>query len=504
MTKRLPVRSCSRYRFAMPPDGRKPQRVSHHVAQKSDIFDAVIIGAGVIGCAVARRFTLEGARVLVLEKATDVLDGASKGNSAILHTGFDAPPGSLEAECLRAGYAEYLDIHRALNLPLDRAGAMVLAWTEEQRAVLPALMEQARANGVDDVEALDAAAVRAREPGVAETVQGGFRVPGEFLIDPWSAPHAYLLQALLNGAELRRSCAVRGGRFDGEAWHLDTSTGPVSGRCVINCAGLYGDRIDESLLGHSRFTIRPRKGQFVVLDKSAAPLLRHILLPVPTKTTKGIVVCRTAFGNVLIGPTAEEQEDRDTAAMDQETLQGLYRKGCEIVPPLRDHPVTAIYAGLRPASDSKDYRIHADAGRRAITVGGIRSTGLSSALGTAQHVYRLYAESVGASHTALSAPQVPTMPNISECAPRRWETPGNGGIVCHCEKVTAAEVEDALSGPLAARSLAGLKRRTRVTMGRCQGFYCSAALARLTEGRLAEPMSVPAAAATEGRSGDDH
>jgi glycerol-3-phosphate dehydrogenase len=445
----------------------------------------------------ARRFTLQGARVAVLEKGADVLDGASKANSAILHTGFDAPPGSLETQCLQAGYGEYLAIHQDLGLPIDRAGAMVLAWNEEQQQTLPRLIEQARENGITDIESLNANAVRALEPEVAETVRGGFRVPGEYLIDPWSAPHAYLLQALLNGAVLKRSCAVTAGVFDGEVWRLTTTQGPCWGRVVINCGGLYGDRIDQMLIGKSAFTIKPRKGQFVVLDKSAAPLLRHILLPVPSKTTKGIVVCRTAFGNVLIGPTAEEQDDRETAATDTQTLQHLLQKGAEIVPALAAHAVTAAYAGLRPASEEKDYRIQAYAAEHYISVGGIRSTGLSSALGTASYVFGLYEQTFSAPLVPLAAPQFPLMNNISEFSLRRWQRPNPVGIGCHCEQVTSCEIDDALSGPLAARSMGGLKRRTRVTMGRCQGFYCSAALARLTEGRLAEPMIADGTAKTE-------
>ncbi|WP_051231891.1 NAD(P)/FAD-dependent oxidoreductase [Stutzerimonas azotifigens] len=451
-------------------------------------FDVAIIGAGVIGCAMARRFTLEGARVVVLEKATDVLDGASKGNSAILHTGFDAPENSLELTCVRQGYAEYRQIHEALNLPLDPCGALVLAWSEEQEAELAGLMAQARRNGIDDLERLDRAQVLQREPNLAEGVVGGFRVPGESLIDPWSAPHAYLLQALLNGAELRLGCALQEARFEGDRWQLRTSRGEVVARTVINCAGLYGDRVEEMLLGGASFRLHPRKGQFIVYDKSAGRLLQHIVLPVPTPITKGVVVCRTVYGNLLVGPTAEEQDDRDAALLEQDKLEQLRARGEAILPALAGHPVTALYAGLRPATERKDYRITAHPLRHYIAVGGIRSTGLSSALGTARYVYALYERELGAWHGGLAEPVLPRMPNISECAPRAWQAPGNGGIVCHCERVTRGEIEAALGGPLAAHTLAGLKRRTRVTMGRCQGYYCSAALAELTEGRLDPPL----------------
>nr|WP_099557810.1 NAD(P)/FAD-dependent oxidoreductase [Hartmannibacter diazotrophicus] len=447
-------------------------------------FDVAVIGAGIVGCALARRFTLDGASVVVLEKAVDVLDGASKGNSAILHTGFDAPEGSLELACVREGYRLYLDIHEKLGLPLIRSGALVLAWNEAQAAELPKLMDQARANGVDDIEPLDRAGLLALEPELSPHVVAGFRVPGESLIDPWSAAHGYLLQALQNGAHLMRSTEVLSGRRVDGAWLLETSQCTVRARLVINAAGLYGDIVDRRVTGENWFTVKPRKGQFVVYDKPAAALAGHILLPVPTKITKGIVVCRTAFGNLLVGPTAEEQEDRAHAVLDRETMQALVRKAEEILPALADHDVTAIYAGLRPATEEKEYRIRADLADDYICVGGIRSTGLTAALGIAAHVARL----ANREWTPIADPVWAQMPALSDEARRDWCQPGNGGIVCHCEMVTRREIEAALSGPLAASSMGGLKRRSRVTMGRCQGFYCSADLARITEGKLAQPM----------------
>ncbi|MGB0659157.1 MAG: NAD(P)/FAD-dependent oxidoreductase [Mangrovicoccus sp.] len=441
----------------------------------NQLYDIAVIGAGVVGCAIARAFTLAGARVIVLEKAKEVLDGASKANSAILHTGFDAPEGSLELTCVQAGYRQYEAIRDRLNLPLDRCGALVLAWDEAQEARLPELMAQARANGVDDVQTLSRGEILALEPGLSSSLKAGFRVPRESLIDPWSAPHGYLLQALLNGAELRRNAELLGGEYDGAAWELDTTAGTIAAQMVINAAGLYGDQVDQRLLGRSDFTIRPRKGQFVVYDKTAARLARHILLPVPTEKTKGIVVCRTIWGNLLVGPTAEDQDDRETADLLPETLEALKAKGAEILPALAGEEVTSIYAGLRPACGDKEYQIrrHDEA---MITVGAIRSTGLSAALGIAEHVRRL----AGAEWPALTDPLWPSMPMLAEDQARDWTQPGNGGIICHCEKVTRREIAAALQGPLGAQSLAGLKRRTRVTMGRCQGFYCSAALDEIT------------------------
>jgi len=449
-------------------------------------YDAAVIGGGVVGCAVARRLTLEGARVVLVERAADILAGASKGNSAILHTGFDAPADSLELACMRRGYAEYLAIRERLNLPLLETGAAVVAWTDSEAGALDGIRARAHANGVGDVRTMDAGELRGREPALAEDAVAALWVPGEHVIDPWSAPLAYLTQAVANGAELRRGCGVEGGRFDGAVWRLDTTAGPIAARAVVNAAGLFGDRLERALLGASEFTIHPRKGQFVVFDKAAAALLTTTILPVPSERTKGVVLVRTAFGNLLVGPTAEEQDDRERATVEPATLRDLIDRAVRMVPGLRDMPVTATYAGLRPASEDKAYRVRFDAERRYLRLGGIRSTGLTAALGLAAHAAERLAE-IDVGGAPLAAPVWPEVPNLAEHRPRPWQGPEGGDIVCHCERVTRGEIRRALAGPLAARDLAGLKRRTRVLLGRCQGFYCGAAVAALTRDELEAP-----------------
>ncbi len=458
----------------------------------TEIFDVTVIGAGVVGCAIARRFTLEGARVAVIEKAHDILDGASKANSAILHTGFDAPPDSMELSCIRDGYREYTEIHNEMGLPLDKSGAHVIAWNDDEVARLEHVAAQASDNGIDDAELIDADELRRREPSLSDHALAAVAVPGESIIDPWSAPYAYLRQSLDNGGEVFLACEVTGGAFDGGQWVLETSRGELTSRHVINCAGLHGDTLDEALLGKATFEIKPRKGQFVVFDKAAAGLINSILLPVPTSQTKGIVVTRTIFGNVLVGPTAEEQDSRTDTSTDEATLNSLLASAAEKVPALGGMPVTAVYAGLRPATEHKHYRIEPRPDQNWITVGGIRSTGLSGALGIARHVFGLTAEQ-GATYRPIGQPKVPNMPVLAENGLRDWQSEGHGEMVCHCELVTEREIQRALTEPLSARSLSGLKRRTRATMGRCQGFYCSARLAELTEGRFDASLSLGAA-----------
>lgn len=455
------------------------------------MFDVAVIGGGVVGCAVLRRFALNGLRAVLLEKESDLLSGASKGNSGILHTGFDAPAGSLELTLMQRGYREYCDIAPRLNLPILETGAMVVAWSTAEAARLDAVERHARANGVDDVRRLTRAEVLSREPHLSPLAVAALLVPGEHVIDPWSAPLAYALQAIANGGEVRRGTEVLGGEFDGAAWRLDTTTGPVRARWTVNCAGLYGDLVQGRLAGSSPFSIKPRKGQFVIFDKAASGLLRTTILAIPDERTKGVVLVRTAFGNLLVGPTAEEQDDRRRAAVDAATLKRLIAQAVAIVPGLEGIGVTATYAGLRPATELKEYRIAKDDGLRLITVGGIRSTGLTSALGIAEHVAEMQAGEAEARMPADERIEVWTpAPNLAEHAERDWARPGAGEIVCHCELVTRREIEAALGGPLPARDFGGLKRRTRAGMGRCQGFYCHGRIASLTAGRFAAPLAM--------------
>ncbi|HHN73491.1 MAG TPA: FAD-dependent oxidoreductase, partial [Thermopetrobacter sp.] len=223
-----------------------------------DRCDVAVIGGGVVGCAVARRLTLEGADVVLLEKAPDILDGASKANSAILHTAFDAPPGSLEHALMLRGREEYLAIRDSLNLPVLETGALVVAWTEEEAALLEGILRRAHDNGITDTRLMSAREARAVEPGLADALVAAVHVPGEYLVDPWSAPLAYLLQAIANGARAWTNAAVTGGERDADGWLLHTPRGDVRAGHVVNCAGLYGDVLDRELLGESDFSIHPR------------------------------------------------------------------------------------------------------------------------------------------------------------------------------------------------------------------------------------------------------
>ncbi len=358
-------------------------------------FDVAIIGGGVVGCAAFREFVLAGARCVLVERDADLINGASKGNSGLLHTGFDAAPGSVEAKCMRLGYRAYLDIRERLNLPLLSTGAVLTAWSADDERRLPLIVAHAHKNGVGNVREISRDELLRREPALSRRARGAVLVPGESVIDPWSAPLAYALQGLLNGGMVVRGAEVTGGALQDGLWRLATSRGEIRARAAVNCAGTCGDLV-EAIARPSPFVIRPRKGQFVVFDKSAYGLVRSIVLPVPNERTKGVLVSRTAFGNLIVGPTAEDQDDRRMATVDRARLADLIEQGNHIVPGLSGHPVTAAYAGLRPAiAGAKDYVVEALPERRWLTASGIRSTGLTAALGIARRLRELYETNFG-------------------------------------------------------------------------------------------------------------
>jgi glycerol-3-phosphate dehydrogenase len=461
-----------------------------------DLIDVVVIGAGVVGCAIARSFAIRGWSTLVVEKAGDILEGASKGNSALLHTGYDEPEASEELRILSHGFNLYRQIHRRMNLPLVETGALVVAWNEEERRELDGICAHAHRNGTIDASVIDQATLRKREPNLSPAAVGAVLIPGEAIIDPWSAPLGYMTQAIRHGARLVTNAEVRRVSRRGDHWRISTAAGEFASRIVVNAAGLFGDRV-EALRGvRPGFTVRPRKGQFVVYDKPASSLVNAIILKVPTPRTKGVLLARTVFGNLLLGPTAEDQEDRIHATVDSTVLERIMAEGTIMLPALAGQTVTATFAGLRPATEHRDYVLKVDGEAGWITVGGIRSTGLSASLGLGEWAAERGGKLLGDERAAPADDDLdwPQMPNLSAYAERPYQREGRSPMACHCEWVTEQELASALTGPVPAGTLGGLKRRTRVMLGRCQGFGCSGAVCRVAPHLLGGEIEVREAA----------
>ncbi len=450
----------------------------------ADVPDVAIIGAGVVGTAIARTLARYSLDCVLAESASDVGTGTSKANTAILHTGFDAKPGTLESRLLARGSALLRDYASEAGIPVERTGALLVAWNPEQFAALPVIAGNAARNGYRAVKPVSAQALYEREPRLGPGALGALEIPDESIICPWTTPLAFATEAVTAGVRLLLGTRVTGVIADatGDAHELRTTGGSLRARWVINAAGLGSEAVD-AMFGGDGFAIRPRRGELIVFDKFARPLLRSILLPVPTARTKGVLVAPTVYGNVLLGPTAEDVDDPGDVSTTSAGLGSLLSAGHRILPGLAGEEVTATYAGLRAATEHPDYQIHVDAKRRYACVAGIRSTGLSASLGIAEYVVNELAEAGLALSPRPGGPvPIPVMPNIGESRPRPYElvtAPRYGEIICHCERVTHGEIADAMTSLLPPADLNGLRRRTRAMNGRCQGFFCAASVSRL-------------------------
>lgn len=445
-------------------------------------FDVVVIGAGVVGSAIARDLAAFDLRIALVDAKGDVGDATSKANTAILHTGFDAKPGTLESQLVRRGYHLLKDYADVVGIPVEPTGALLVAWDAEQLESLPTLQDKAVANGYERCELVDSAEVYRRVPHLGAGALGGLTVPDESIICPWTTTLAYATEALARGVTLLLNTRVTSisAPADGDTKVFAEGGKSYSTRWVINAAGLGSDVID-GFYGYSRFTITPRRGELLVYDKAARRLVDTIVLPVPSKVGKGVLVSPTIYGNVMLGPTAEDLADRTNTSTSASGFDFLLTKGRVLMPELLDEEVTASYAGLRAATEHVDYVIDIDDAQRYVCVGGIRSTGLTASMAIAEYVRDLLTQA-GVTFTPVATlPAPPVMPNIGEAFARPYQRgdliardPEYGRIVCFCERVTRGEIRDALASPLPPSDLDGLRRRTRALMGRCQGFFCGA------------------------------
>ncbi|WP_166906698.1 NAD(P)/FAD-dependent oxidoreductase [Mycobacterium sp. DL440] len=446
----------------------------------SDGFDVVVIGAGIVGSAIARELSGYRLSVALLEARDDVGDGTSKANTAILHTGFDAKPGTLESRMVSRGYELLSEYATHAGIPVEHTGAILVAWDDEQLDALPGLKEKAEANGYQLCQIVDSAAVYTAVPALGPGALGGLTVPDESIICTWTVNLALATDAVNRGTTLLTDHRVERVETDAEGTTLHTNAGAVRAQWVVNAAGLGADVIDN-LFGFSRFTVTPRRGELIVYDKLARPLVDKIVLPVPTSRGKGVLVSPTIYGNVMLGPTSEDLTDRSATGTSETGFEFLLEKGRALMPRLLAEEVTATYAGLRAAIDHGDYLIEPDPAQHYLLIGGIRSTGLTAGMAIAEYA-RDQLVSAGLDLTpADELPDPPRMPNLGETFPRPYQQaekiaadPAYGRIVCFCERVTEGELRDACHSVIPPAALEGLRRRTRVMNGRCQAFYCGA------------------------------
>ena len=450
-------------------------------------YDVAVIGAGDIGAAIARDLAGTRNSVAMIDARNDVGEGTTKANTAILHTGYDAKPGTLEARLVARGYQLLQEYCAATNIGLRQTGAVLVAWDQEQAEALPGLQEKARQNGYHESSLIPPEEVYRRIPSLGPGVTGGLSVPGESVIDAWSVPLALATEAVERGATFCRGYRVTAIEPGETYTTIRTDRGELTARWVVNAGGLGADLID-GMLGYDRLQVHPRKGELLVYDKLAAQLVDTIVLAAPSKAGKGVLISPTIFGNVMLGPTAEDLEDKTDTSTSERGFEFLIQKGGTIMPSLLEEEVTAAYAGLRAASNQGDYLIEVDVAQRYVIAGAIRSTGLTSAPAVAEYIMELLAETDLDTTMRADLPAPPVLPPLGEHQVRSHaddasiaEDPAYGDVVCFCERVTRGEIRDAMTSTIPPGNVEGLRRRTRAMNGRCQAFYCGAGVTSLYE-----------------------
>ena len=441
------------------------------------MLDIIIIGAGVSGSAIARELSRFHARILVLEKEEDVCCGTSKANSAIVHGGFDAEPGTLKAKLNIRGSRMMEQLSRDLDFPYKRCGSLVLCMDREDLPRLHALLEKGIANGVQGLEILDGQQLRALEPSVHDDAVAALWAPSGAIVCPFGLNIALAENAAANGAAFSFNTEVLGLERTEEGWLVHTNRGDFLSRVVINAAGVHGGEI-HNMVSSDQMTLINRRGDYYLLDKTAA-CVSHTVFTLPNKMGKGVLVSPTVHGNTIVGPTAIDIPDPENTAT---TAEGLAQAGQKAACMVKDLPLRQVitsFAGIRAHHPGDDFVIGAVEGAPGfVDVVGIESPGLSAAPAIGEYVAEILREILRlekktdflSTRKGILNPLELTMEERNALI---RENPAYGQIICRCESVSEGEILDAIRRPLGARSLDGVKRRVRAGMGRCQGGFCA-------------------------------
>lgn len=442
--------------------------------------DIVIIGAGAVGSALARELSKYRLKVIVVEKNEDLGGDSSKSNSAIIHTGYDAKPGTLESQLVVAANPMYDQIAADLDVPFKRIGALLPAFTEEQFEQLPALKHKAMMNRVYDVEYKTGEQLLQMEPNLNPEVKGGLYIPRESIIDPFLLCIGLAENAADNGVEFMLGTKCTGIKVEeGAVTTVETTAGNIATKYVVNAAGLYCDEV-AGYVGKADYYVTPRKGQFYILDKNTSCKVGMIILPIPTKITKGKLMCPTIHGNMLVGPTAEDLLDKTDKSTNTAGLESIAADVRKMIPNVNLRDTITQYSGLRAQRNPEGLNIDVyDDLKGYVNLSGVRSTGLTGSVAIAKYVVDLMIEGgMKAEFKTDFNPIRHGTPRFAELSNEERaaliaKDPRYGNIVCRCETVTEGQICDAIHRTLGARSVDGVKRRLRAGMGRCQGGFCS-------------------------------
>lgn len=471
------------------------------------MYDVAIIGAGVIGSAIARELSRYQIHACVIEREEDVCCGTSKANSAIIHAGFDATPGTLKARLNVRGNEMMDTIAKELDVPFTRNGSLVVCTKDQDRSGLNQLMEKGSANHVPGLRILEREELIKMEPNLSDDVTCALYAPTGGIVCPFHLTMAFAENAYDNGVSFYLNTEVTGitrsedgycikvNRKEGvcSGTPLDPGTHTIEAKAVVNAAGVYSDVMNNMVSGQ-KLSITARKGEYMLLDKSAGAHVSHTVFQLPGKMGKGVLVTPTVHGNLLVGPTATDIDDKEGVNTTADGLDYLGKTAALSVKDLPLRQVITSFAGLRAHETQNDFIIGelADA-PGFFNAAGIESPGLSSAPAIGEMVAGMIAEKYAleknpdfcATRKGILRPETLSLEERNALIQKQ---PAYGNIICRCEMITEGEIIDAIHRSLGARSLDAVKRRTRAGMGRCQAGFCSPRTMEILEREV--PMSM--------------
>ncbi len=442
------------------------------------MYDIAIIGAGIIGTALARELSKYKLRLVLIEKDSDAANGTTKANSAIVHAGFDPEPGSLKAELNAEGSRLFGDLCSELDVPFDRIGSLVIAFSDEELKTLQGLYERGLENNIPDLEIIGKERLHSLEPGLNEDAMGALYAPTAGITDPYLLAIALAENAVQNGVDIKFDSPVSAIEKKEDRFLINCGEEQVEAKCIVNAAGLYADGINE-MVNPPSFKIKPNRGEYFLLDKNTGRYAKHVLFPCPTSLGKGVLIAPTAHGNLIIGPNAEAVDSREATETTAEGLDYVRMNAGKLKKTLPFNEVITSFSGLRAKTDHGDFIIEeAEQTPGFVNVAGIDSPGLAAAPGIARYVTDLLKQICGPFEEKrnFKLPAISHTPFMDLDQEKKDELikkdPRFGRIICRCENITEGEIVRAIRGPVGARTVDGIKKRTRPGGGRCQGGFC--------------------------------
>lgn len=441
------------------------------------MYDIIIIGGGVSGTAAARELSRYKASICLVEKEEDVCSGTSKANSAIIHAGYDAEPGTLKAKLNVRGNEMMEKLAKDLDFPFRRNGSLVICRNEEDMPALQKLFQRGLENKIKGLRILKKEEVTAMEPNITDNVYAALYAPTGGIVCPFGLNIALAENAYRNGVEFRFYTEVQDIKKIQDGFALYTNQGMLEAKYVVNAAGVYADKI-HNMVSEKKLHIVPRAGEYCLMDKGTGSHVSRTIFTLPGKYGKGILVTPTIHGNLLIGPTAVDMEDKEGTNTTREGLRQVMEKAADSVKNLPISQIITSFAGLRAHETQGDFIIgEAQDAEGFIDCAGIESPGLTSCPAIGEMVAELIRDKMGLEEKADFITTRKGILNPKELGREERsalikENPAYGNIICRCEMISEGEIIDAVTRPLGAKSIDGIKRRTRAGMGRCQSGFC--------------------------------